>query len=201
MKEIVKEGVTIVAVSKYATVEQIQNVYDQGYRHFGESRVQEALIKQKQLPQDIQWHFIGRLQTNKVNQVVGNFCLIHSVHSLELAQLINKKSQEKGIVSNILLQVNTSGEITKQGFTPEELKNTSFQHLSHVQVQGLMTMAPLTGDESVIRSCFSLLRKMKEEFRLEHLSMGMSQDYHIAIEEGATYLRIGSKIFEVQNDS
>lgn len=197
--------ITVIAVSKTHPIEAILSVYQDGCRNFGENRVQEALEKKVLAPQDIQWHLIGTLQKNKVNKVVGNFALIHSVDSLDLAQKISEASERMSVITPILLQVNTSGELSKHGLNPDEWqkKMESLQRLSNIRLQGLMTMAPFTDDESVIRATFSRLRIFKETLfsqidnkkDFKHLSMGMSHDYPIAIEEGATLLRIGTEIF------
>ena len=188
----------IVVISKGRTVAEIQEVYDAGCRDFGESRVAEALEKMEKLPKDIRWHFVGKLQRNKVNKIIGRFALIQSVDTKELAEKISEKSIEARIKSAILLEVNVSGETSKSGFSVAELRKEYpyLQSLQGIEIQGLMTMAPLTDDQNLIRACFSALRHLKEELQLPFLSMGMSQDYLIAIEEGATHLRIGSAIFE-----
>ncbi len=194
------DGVIVIAVSKRRTVEEIQKLYDEGYRHFGENRLDEALEKQPQLPSDIQWHFIGSLQRKKVAKTIGHFALIHSVDSLELAQKISSSSTDQ---TRILLQVNTSGEASKHGFTPDALKTafTQIVSLPHLQVDGLMTMAPRTDDTQSIRTCFHTLRLLRDDLQqlsgepLPHLSMGMTNDYPIAVEEGATLLRLGSALF------
>lgn len=197
--------ITVVAVSKTHPIDVVLSVYNNGCRDFGENRVQEALEKKAMGPFDIRWHFIGTLQKNKVNKVVGNFALIHSVDSLELASKISEVSAREGIETPILLQVNTSGELSKHGLSPEEWQREldALQRLSHLSLQGLMTMAPFTDEERVIRETFSKLRIFKETLltqidnkkEFKHLSMGMSHDYPIAIEEGATLLRIGTEIF------
>lgn len=196
--------ITIVAVSKGYSWDQVAPVYQAGCRLFGENRLQEALEKkEKAAENDIQWHFIGTLQTNKVRQSVGQFALIHSVDSVELAEKINQVSLEKECVSAILLQVNVSGEKSKHGLSCAQWKQqiSKMIHLPAVKVEGLMTMAPLTQNQDAIRNCFGGLRHLREELVAEtgqlmpHLSMGMSQDYPIAIEEGATLLRIGNSIF------
>lgn len=199
------QEITLVAVSKTYPVESIHSVYQEGGRVFGESRVQEALQKISLLPLDCQWHLIGTLQSNKVSKAVSSFQLIHSVDHFQLAQKISHASQEKGIITSILLQVNTSGEATKHGLPGEEWEKLveSINQLSYLRVEGLMTMAPYTEDEGIIRSCFRKLYQLREKWRNQmkdpasfcHLSMGMSHDYLIAIEEGATLLRIGSAIF------
>jgi PLP dependent protein len=198
-------SISLVAVTKTHPIEQIMTVYQSGCRDFGESRVQEALEKVPLAPDDSRWHLIGTLQGNKVKKVIGRFALIHSVDSLELTKTISLHSISSGIITPILLQVNTSAEATKHGFSPEELMQQISEvfALKGVEVKGLMTMAPFTEDVGVTRQCFSLLRCLRDEVRgwldtpasFRELSMGMSHDYPIAIEEGATILRIGSAIF------
>lgn len=200
------EEITIIAVSKYVERNEILKVYDCGCRDFGESRVQSAIEKMTDLPADISWHFIGRLQSNKVNKVLGRFAFIHSIDTVDLAELIASKSSSLGITASILLQVNISEEQTKQGFSSHELlKHFPYLlELKGISIQGLMTMAPLTDDEERIRKSFSGLRILRDELRtrtgdkhlLPHLSMGMSHDFPIAIAEGATLLRIGTSIFK-----
>lgn len=199
--------VSLVAVSKGRSIQEIEETYRTGCRDFGESRVQEALEKIEQLPSDIRWHFIGRLQKNKVNKVVGRFALIHAVDSWDLAEKISISSLAKEITSSVLCAVNTSGEKTKAGFSPIELENVFMDllHLKGIEIQGLMTMAPLTEDEGIIRHCFSELRFLrdrlqfiaKERANLTTLSMGMSHDYPLAILEGSTLIRIGTKVFDL----
>ena len=185
----------LVAVTKGRSVEEIMELYEQGIRDFGENRVQEALAKMEQLPKDIRWHFIGKLQKNKVSKVIGKFYLIHSVDTPELARLISQKSIE---TTSILLEVNTSGEGSKSGLSPQEwaLEIENLKKLPHLEIKGLMTMAPLTDDEIAIRRCFSKLRELKEAWGFKELSMGMSSDFKIALEEGATMVRIGRKLYE-----
>lgn len=190
--------IRLIAVSKGHPWEEVQPVYAAGCRHFGESRWQEAEEKMGNAPSDIHWHFIGTLQKNKVRKVIGKFVLIHSVDSFELAKKISECSLEKGIQSSILLEINVSKEITKHGLTPEQLllQFDQFQNLPSINIEGLMTMAPLTEDAQIIRRCFSDLRNLRDQLGLLHLSMGMSHDYPIAIEEGSTLLRIGTAIWE-----
>lgn len=187
----------MIAVSKTYSVDAVREVYGAGCRDFGESRVQEALPKIELGASDLRWHLIGTLQANKVRKVVGKFCLIHAVDSLELARKISSCSQEMGIESQVLLQVNTSGETSKRGLSAGQWEPhlNEVMALPNLQVEGLMTMAPLTEDEQVVRECFRRLRQFRDQLRLRHLSMGMSHDYPIAIEEGATLLRIGTVIF------
>lgn len=195
----------LLLVTKSAFLSQMQEAYDLGCRDFAESRVQALLEKKAQFPFDINWHFIGSLQSNKVNKIVGQVSLIHSVDSENLAMKIATRSQELGITSQILLQVNTSGEDSKQGFTEESCMQAfqALNDLAGIGIKGLMTMAPLTEDMQIVRNCFAGLRNLRDRLRLltkneeglPYLSMGMSQDYKIAIEEGATHLRIGSLVF------
>lgn len=196
------QDVTLVVVTKNHLPESIARLYDTGCRHFGENRVQEALPKISQLPADIRWHLIGTLQTNKVAKVVPSFCLIHSVDRLDVARRLSAVSEERRCSTPILLQVNTSGEATKQGFTEQECRIAieELRDLPGVRLEGLMTIAPFTQDQKCIRLCFKRLRNLRDELQLKigpqfhHLSMGMSHDYPIAIEEGATLLRIGTAI-------
>ena len=196
--------ITLIAVSKTHSVASIQDVYQQGCRHFGENRVQEALEKMSQLPSDCQWHFVGTLQKNKINKVLSHFQLIHSVDSVELAQQIAQASQQRQLTTSILLQVNTSLEATKHGLTGEQWEEQlpAVIDLKGIEIKGLMTIGPLTMDQAHIRAAFAQLRELRNRWRpsmkqphFYDLSMGMSNDYLIAIEEGATLIRIGSAIF------
>lgn len=192
-----EDEITVIAVSKTYSVDAVREVYGAGCRDFGESRVQEALPKIESGASDLRWHLIGTLQANKVRKVIGKFCLIHAVDNLELACKISSCSQEIGIESQVLLQVNTSGETSKRGLSVGQWEPhlDEVMALPNLKVEGLMTMAPLTDDERVVRECFRRLRHFRDQLRLRHLSMGMSHDYPIAIEEGATLLRIGTVIF------
>ncbi|MFZ0565554.1 MAG: YggS family pyridoxal phosphate-dependent enzyme [Chlamydiales bacterium] len=197
--------ISVVAVSKGCSVKAIEEAYWAGVRDFGENRVQEALSKMETTPSEIRWHFIGKLQKNKVNKVIGRFDLIHSVDTVELVEKIDQAGRERGVISSILLEANTSGEMTKSGLSPKEWE-ANFEDLldlKAIEIHGLMTMAPLTEDESVIRHSFSALRLLRDRLQqiardradLSTLSMGMSHDFPIAIQEGATLLRIGTAIF------
>jgi hypothetical protein len=198
--------ITLVAVSKSEPISSIKEAYQEGARQFGESRVQEAFQKIPHLPSDCRWHLIGSLQANKVAKALAAFHLIHSVDSLYLAQKIDQAGKRTGATASILIQVNTSGEKSKHGLSPEEWAKhlDRLSELSNLRIEGLMTMAPLTDDQEVVRSCFSTLRSLREHWRpfmrepssFRHLSMGMSHDYPIAIQEGATILRIGTAIFQ-----
>ena len=187
--------VTLVCVSKFQSLEAIRAAYEAGERHFGESRVQELKQKAAVLPTDIHWHFIGHLQTNKVRDLLKlRPYLIQSVDSVHLLKAINDEAAKMGIVQDVLLEVHVAKEETKTGFAPEEISNLPFQisNLPHIRVRGLMTMATNTEDETEIRRCFM---EAKQLCKGEILSMGMSDDYKLAIECGSTMVRIGSTIF------
>lgn len=201
------EGVQLVAVSKFHPVEALQQAYDAGQRLFGESRVQEVLAKREALPADIRWHFIGHLQTNKVRQLVGRVDMIESVDSDRLLRLIDKESEQAGVVSRVLMQVHVAAEETKFGFSPEELlewfASEGYTTLKATHICGLMAMASNTDDPRRIRADFHRVAELKRQIQAEHpdlrgfdiLSMGMSGDYPLAIAEGATHVRVGSAIF------
>ena len=196
--------VTLVCVSKFHPEQAIREAYDAGERHFGESRVQELQRKVPQLPADICWHFIGHLQTNKVRDLLKlRPYLIQSVDSMRLLQAINDEAAKQGFVQDVLLEVHVAKEESKTGFSPEEISNLKFQisNFPNVRVCGLMTMATNTEDEKEIRRCFMEAKALLSTFtfQLSTLSMGMSDDYLIAIECGATMVRIGSTIFGERN--
>lgn len=199
--------ITIVAVSKTFSPEIIELAYQAGIRSFGENYAQELREKinyfnEKNIKPD--WHFIGHLQTNKVKYLIPYVKLIHTVDDLELAKEIDKRAHSAGIIQNVLIQVNTSGEPQKSGISPDGLKNLVEEviKLPNINLIGLMTIGTFTDDEKISRKEFSLLAKLKNEInnflgieKLTELSMGMSHDYLIAIEEGATIVRIGTAIF------
>lgn len=209
------QDVALVAVSKTKPLEYVKVAYNLGIRDFGENRVQEALEKLAAFsPSDLRWHMIGHLQTNKVQKVFGSFSYIHSVDSLHVAEALQhaaeKKSQASGedMRQPILLQVNVSGEASKEGMAPEEAAVIARQilSLSHLKVQGLMTVAPLVDDPEQVRPVFRALRQLRDRLREEvcdacwdQLSMGMTDDYAVAIEEGATIVRVGRAIFGERN--
>lgn len=190
----------IVAATKYHTTEQLWNLYRAGCRIFAESRVQQFLERQSLFPDDLCWHFIGTLQRKKAKKIVGKVELIHSVDSLPLAEEVAKRAKGQGITQKVLCQINTSEEISKHGICPKEAVDTILQidKLSEIEIVGLMTMATKGGNVQEIRRCFSLLSSLQKEaekalFRsLPELSMGMSGDYKIALEEGSSLVRIGS---------
>ncbi len=197
--------VELIAVTKFQSQETMKQLYQEGCRHFAESRAQEGLAKIASFVHEPDWHFIGRLQKNKVSKVAAHFDFIHSVDSLSLAQEISKAGQRLEKKIAILLQVNVSLEPSKQGLTASDWEEqlSSLNELPALKVIGLMTMAPFTSDDTKVRSCFKTLYSLREKWRpfmpqptlFTHLSMGMSNDYLIAIEEGATLLRIGSALF------
>ena len=198
--------VTLVAVSKTKSVEEIKELYDLGQKDFGENYVQEVTEKQSQLPTDIRWHFIGHLQSNKVKQITPFIHLIQSVDSLKLLQEINKQGKKNDRVIDCLLQVHIAQEETKFGLDENELNdllNNSISQYQNIQIVGLMGMASLTDDMEKVRSEFKYLRSIfnkhaklqTSHFKLQTLSMGMSSDYFVAIEEGSNMVRIGSLIF------
>jgi len=197
------DGVTIVAVTKTVGVTEVQNAIAAGIADFGENRVQEFVGKHALFP-DVRWHFIGTLQSNKVQHVVGKACLIHSVDSDKLLERIDRVAQAIGVVQPVLLEVNVSREESKHGMSPEEAEEVLARgsQLPGVEIRGLMTMAPYARPESV-RWVFSDLRGLFESLSamrfngvdLSELSMGMTNDFEVAIEEGATIVRIGRAIF------
>ncbi len=200
--------VTLVAVSKTKPVSAILEVYVEGIRDFGENKVQELLSKHPVCPPDIRWHLIGHLQTNKVKQIIGKVALIHSVDSLHLLEEIEKQSAKQQVVTDCLIQFHVSEELTKFGFPKEEYQSVFESivkmNLTHVRICGVMGMATFTSDEAVIRSEFKTLKTIfqyaKHHFfstkpHFKEISMGMSDDYTIALEEGSTMVRIGSLVF------
>lgn len=208
VKEEIPEGVELVAVSKFHPAEMIMEAYEAGQRCFGESRVQELTEKVKLLPEDIRWHFIGHLQTNKVKQLIGKVSLIESVDSEKLLDLIDAESQKAGVMTRVLMQVHVAKEETKFGFYPEEMlaffREKKFEKLTNTHICGVMGMASNTDDRERVREDFrniaSVFRTIAENESLglrgfDMLSMGMSGDWQIAVEEGANIVRIGSAIF------
>ena len=196
----IPEQVTLICVSKFHPSEAIMQAYEAGERDFGESRVQELLPKYEALPKDIRWHFIGHLQTNKVKQIVPFVHMIHSVDSIRLLETINREAEKIGRCVKVLLEVHGAKEETKSGFTPEELSTINFQlsTFNYVEICGLMGMATNTDDELEWRRCFREIHSLASQLstlNTKQLSMGMSDDHLVAIEEGSTMVRIGSTIF------
>lgn len=206
------KSVKLVAVSKTKPVEDIQEAYEGGYRIFGENKVQELATKYEQLPKDIEWHMIGHLQTNKVKYIAPFVHLIHGVDSFKLLKTINKEAKKSDRVIDCLLQFHIAKEETKFGFDLAEVKamisSDDYKELENIRIVGVMGMATYTDDEGVVRSEFGDLaasfKELKEEcFSAEEsfkeMSMGMSGDYKLAVEEGSTMVRIGSTIFGARN--
>ena len=203
------QGVTLVAVSKFHPVEAIKEAYDAGQRIFGESRVQELLAKHDTLPKDIEWQMIGHLQTNKVRQIVPFISLIQSVDSVRLAECINREAERIGRVVDILLEIHVAQEESKTGWKYEELvaflQSEGFKSLKNIRVRGIMGMATNTNNEAIIRANFEQLAEHYNELKplfgeeFNTISMGMSDDYNLAIECGSTMVRIGSSIFGERN--
>ncbi len=199
------EDIRLVLVTKTVSTERVLEAYQAGERDFGENRVQEWQEKKDVLPQDIRWHLIGHLQTNKVKYVIGKIALIHSLDRIELAEGIEKYAKARGIAEvSCLVQVNMSGEESKFGLDPARVDDFVRQmpSKSSIKICGLMCIGPMTEDEGKIRECFQKTRGLREDLKKKFpqyawdiLSMGMSADYRIAIEEGANMLRIGSLVF------
>ncbi len=200
IQELSSKEIVLVAVSKTKPVSDIQELYDLGHRDFGENYVQELVEKQTQLPADTRWHFIGHLQSNKVKLIAPFVQLIHGVDSLKLLKEINKQGQRNKRVIDCLLQVHIADEETKFGLDEQELaglmQSPELNELRNVRIAGLMGMASLTGDKEKIRMEFRYLKSLFDKYAdLQILSMGMSADHEIAVEEGSNMVRIGSLIF------
>ena len=199
---------TIVAVTKYFDESQILKYYEIGFRDFGENRVKDAVEKIKKLPDEViknsRFHLIGHLQTNKVKLAVGNFDLIHSVDSLKLAQAISEEAKDKGIIQKILLQINNANEEQKSGFSPLEIKQqfNDILKLDGIKICGVMNMAPIHSSDENLHKLFGNIKQIYDELQsefgveLNQISMGMSNDFKIALEEGATIIRLGRILFE-----
>lgn len=209
------DEITLVAVSKMQDLDTIRIAYELGLRHFGENRVGEAESKVSRLPDDIVWHMIGHIQSRKAKRVIPIFKLIHSVDSVKLAQRLNRLAATEEAPLPALIEVNVSGEASKYGFSADRWNQDREQReqllaafkeiveLPHLQVQGLMTMAPIVPDPEEARPVFARLRTLRDDLAAalpqaewQHLSMGMTDDFEVAIEEGATLVRIGRAIFE-----
>lgn len=204
-----RDEVTLIAVSKTKPVEMLSTIYNQGIRDFGENKVQEMCDKMEQLPSDIRWHMIGHLQTNKVKYIVGHTTLIHSVDSLHLAKEIEKQAEKKDVTVDILVEVNIAEEESKFGIHKEETYELVRQiaALPHVHICGLMTIAPYVENPEDNRMYFREIRQLSVDIAeqnidnvdMDVLSMGMTGDYMVAIEEGATMVRVGTGIFGERN--
>lgn len=200
-----EEEVTLIAVSKTKPVSMLEEAYALGVRDFGENKVQELVDKAGQLPEDIRWHMIGHLQRNKVKYIIDKVYLIHSVDSLRLAEEISKEAVKHGVTANILIEVNVAGEESKFGVSPEDAPGLieEISGLPAIQVRGLMTIAPFVENAEDNRIIFNALlklyvdisRKNIDNVHMDFLSMGMTGDYEVAVEEGATFVRVGTGIF------
>ncbi|PKM48487.1 MAG: YggS family pyridoxal phosphate-dependent enzyme [Firmicutes bacterium HGW-Firmicutes-6] len=206
IKSEIPDQVTLVAVSKYQSIEDTKAVLDAGVYDLGESRVQDFLKKHEALGDRPRWHFIGHLQKNKVKYIIGKTFLIHSIDSIELIDVIERESKKQGIITDVLLQLNLAREDSKSGILAEDLNIIleALPRYQFVKVKGLMAMGPLTQNNDKIREIFVELKKiydrikeesMDEIVQMNYLSMGMTDDYTIAIEEGSNMIRVGRKIF------
>lgn len=199
------DEVTLIAVTKTKPIEMLKEAYEAGSRDFGENKVQEIVSKAPQLPGDVRWHMIGRLQKNKVRQVIDKVVMIHSVDSVGLAEQIEKEAAKRDLVMDILLEVNVAEEESKAGFSVEETEAAVFQisRFPHVRIRGLMTIAPFVENSEENRDIFKKLSQLCVDIKSKNidnvsmsvLSMGMTGDYETAVEEGATMIRVGTGIF------
>lgn len=200
-----KEDILLLAVTKTIDIPRIKQAVDYGLTQLGENKVQEIMDKYDTLGSDVKWHLIGHLQTNKVKYIIDKVDFIHSVDSIKLAQEINKRAEQKNKVMNILIEVNIAEEESKFGVKPEEIENliAEISHMKNICVKGLMTVAPFVENSEENRNCFSQMRQLLVDINAKNmnnvnmdvLSMGMTGDYEVAIEEGATIVRIGTGIF------
>ena len=204
-----RDEVTLIAVSKTKPVSMLEEIYNEGIRDFGENKVQELTDKYAIMNKDIHWHMIGHLQRNKVKYIVDKVKLIHSVDSVRLAQTIEQEAAKKNVIVDILIEVNVAEEESKFGLKVEEVTAMveEISKYSHLRIKGLMTIAPYVEDPEENRSVFARLRKLSvdiaakniDNVSVEILSMGMTNDYEVAIEEGATIVRVGTGIFGERN--
>ena len=202
--------VTLIAVSKTKQNEMIQELYEHGVREFGENKVQEMSAKEEHLPKDIQWHLIGHLQRNKVKYIIDKTALIHSVDSMRLAETINNEAKKKNMIADVLIEVNVAQEETKFGVSAEEVTQLIEEissTCSNIRIRGLMTSAPYVENPEENRWIFRNLQKLSVDINSKNinnvsvdvLSMGMSNDFEVAVEEGATHVRVGTSIFGERN--
>lgn len=200
-----REEVQLIAVSKTKPIEMLQEVYGEGVRDFGENKPQEIKEKYPQLPPDIKWHMIGHLQRNKIKYIIDKVCLIHSIDSCRLAEAVNAEAEKHGIVMPVLVEVNVAKEDSKGGIMPEDAESfiREISVYPNIRVEGLMTIAPYTEDAESNRIYFQKLKNLFVDIKaknidnvyMRNLSMGMTGDYEVAIEEGATMVRVGTGIF------
>ena len=207
IEQLIPYNAQLVAVSKLKSINAIQQLYAEGQRDFGENYVQEVCEKQLQFMSEVNWHFIGHLQSNKVKQIAPFVHLIHGIDSLKLLKEVNKQAESNGRIIDVLLQIHISNEETKFGFSQEEfteaLSNDDFSSLKNIQLRGLMGMASFTNDQQILKKEFVGLKKLFDESKstlinttsFDILSMGMTNDYTLALDCGSTMVRIGSAIF------
>jgi pyridoxal phosphate enzyme (YggS family) len=201
------DEIELVAITKTHDAERVREAIEAGQILFGESRVQEARVKIPELPSNLRWHFVGHLQKNKIRHALPLFELIHSVDSLSLAQEINRIAEEEGMHPRVLLEVNVAGEGSKFGFQPDKLRQDmeALLALARLSIEGLMTIPPLAEQAEASRKYFVELRELRDrletefQMKLPHLSMGMTNDFPVAVEEGATLVRVGTAIFGERN--
>ena len=199
------DDILLVAVSKMQPLEKIYQAHQAGIENFGENKVQDLVLKISESNLDLNWHFVGHLQSNKLNKVIGKVEMIQSVDSTHLLEKLSKNGEEKGLTSRVLLQVNTSSEDTKFGFEEENVFTACelVEKLSNIEIQGLMTIGPFTNDKTRIAKSFTSLRHLSEglnkyssdKIKMKYLSMGMTGDFELAIHEGSNLVRIGTAIF------
>lgn len=204
-----REDVNVIAVTKYVSIETARKAVAGGFRHVGENRWQDAEARWNAIGSDAVWHFIGHLQTNKVKEVIGKFAYVHSLDRVSLAKELDKHAAKMGMTVECFIQVNVSGEQTKYGLAPEQLVPFAEQlaDCPHVRVAGLMTMAPFEAEAEATRPVFRGLRELRDKlnrtgtlgYAVPHLSMGMSNDFEVAIEEGATWVRLGTVLVGKEN--
>lgn len=212
LSDLAPSNANLVAVSKRQSLDKLQELYDLGHRVFGENRVEEFLEKKSHLPSDIEWHFIGHLQSKKVDDIIGLTTLIHSVDRYKLARIINEKSAAKNVHTKILLQIKIADEDSKYGYNfdilKKELSDGKYNAFSNLTICGLMGMATFTKNQNQVQSEFKRLAAYFEELKADYfsiapdfkeISMGMSGDYHLALSEGSTMVRVGSKLFGARN--
>jgi len=193
-----RDEITLIAVTKTHPIAVIQEAYDLGLRDFGENKVQELTKKQDALPKDIRWHLIGHLQSNKAKYIAPFIHCVHSIDSIDTAKELSKRVVQHSRIIDVLLEINVAGEASKEGIAVSEAENLNrliFEEAVSLRVRGLMTVAPFENDPELIRPYFRELLILRDKLGLKELSMGMTNDFEVAIEEGATMIRIGSALF------
>ncbi len=191
------QEITLIGISKKQPLEKMKEAYKAGLRHFGENTVQEFLEKYNKLPKDVTWHFVGHLQKNKVKRIMDKISFLHSLDSLPLAEEVEKRALQVGKIIHCFIEVNIGREKLKFGIDEKEIKNLLFQlkKSPHIKVIGFMCLPPFDLEVEKVRPYFSKLKKLGETYKLHNISMGMSHDFEVAVEEGATHVRIGEALF------